>query len=233
VKGLTIGVLKEGFGHPASDPATDRKVRSAINRFKALGATVKDVSVPMHLDAPHVWTAIIVEGAAEMMIKGNGQGSNWNGFYTTSLIDAFARGWRSRPDDMSETVKLVMLLGEHLNRSYHGRYHAKGQNLKPVVKAAYDAALEACDLLAMPTIPFPATPLPAADAPREEWIDAALNMQHNTCPFDVSGHPAFTVPCGMVDGLPIGMMLVGRHFEETTVIRAAAAFEAAGDWKKR
>ena len=233
VKGLTIGMLKEGFGHPASDPATDRKVRSAINRFKALGATVKDVSVPMHLDAPHVWTAIIVEGAAEMMIKGNGQGSNWNGFYTTSLIDAFARGWRSRPDDMSETVKLVMLLGEHLNRAYHGRYHAKGQNLKPVVKAAYDAALESCDLLAMPTIPFPATPLPAADAPREEWIDAALNMQHNTCPFDVSGHPAFTVPCGMIGGLPIGMMLVGRHFEETTVIRAAAAFEAAGDWKKR
>ena len=102
-----------------------------------------------------------------------------------------------------------------------------------MVKAAYDAALESCDLLAMPTIPFPATPLPAADAPREEWIDAALNMQHNTCPFDVSGHPAFTVPCGMIGGLPIGMMLVGRHFEETTVIRAAAAFEAAGDWKKR
>jgi amidase len=232
-KGLRIGVLKEGFGHPASDPATDRKVRSAINRFKALGASVAEVSVPMHLDAPHVWTAIILEGATEMMIKGNALGHNWNGYYTISLIDAFARGWRSRPDDLSETCKLVLLLGEYLNRNYHGRYHAKGQNLKPVVKAAYDEALKSCDILAMPTIPFPATKIPAPDAPREEWIDKALNMQHNTCPFDVAGHPALTVPCGMVEGLPIGMMLVGRHFDEATLIRAAAAFETTGDWKNR
>jgi amidase len=232
-KGLRIGVMKEGFGHAASDPKTDRKVRAAINRFKALGVSVEEVSVPMHYDAPHVWTAIILEGATEMMIKGNAQGSNWNGYYTTSLIDAFARGWRSRPDDLSETCKLVLLLGEYLNRNYHGRYHAKGQNLKPVVKAAYDRALETCDILAMPTIPFPATKIPSPDVPREEWIDKALNMQHNTCPFDVAGHPAFTVPCGMVDGLPIGMMLVARHFDEATLIRAAAAFEGTGDWKKR
>ena len=63
----------------------------------------------------------------------------------------------------------------------------------------------------MPTIPFPATPLPAADAPREEWIDAALNMQHNTCPFDVSGHPAFTVPCGICSSLPSVLHLLTRR----------------------
>jgi len=62
-------------------------------------------------------------------------------------------------------------------------------------------------------------------------IDTALNMQANTCSFDVSGHPAFTVPCGRVNGLPVGLMLVGRHFEETTLIRLARAIEAAGDWK--
>jgi amidase len=58
-------------------------------------------------------------------------------------------------------------------------------------------------------------------------------MQHNTCPFDVSGNPAFTVPCGMVRGLPVGMMLVGRHFDEATLIRVANAFEGTGDWKRR
>jgi amidase len=57
-------------------------------------------------------------------------------------------------------------------------------------------------------------------------------MQANTCPFDVSGHPAFTVPCGMVDGLPVGLMLVGRHFEEATLIQLAQTIEASGDWKK-
>ena len=60
----------------------------------------------------------------------------------------------------------------------------------------------------------------------------ALNMQQNTCPFDVSGHPAVTLPCGKVDGLPIGMMLVGRHFDEAMLVRAAEAFEKATNWKK-
>ena len=89
------------------------------------------------------------------------------------------------------------------------------------------------DILAMPTIPFPATEIPPPDAPREIYVDAALNMQHNTCPFDVSGHPALTVPCGKVNGLPIGAMLVGRHFDEETLIRAAQALEQARDWRAR
>ena len=233
VKDMKIAVLKEGFAHPESDPETDRKVRAAIDAFGREGATIEEVSIPMHLDAPHIWGAIITEGAAEMMIKGNALGNNWNGYYTTSLIDAFARGWRSRPDDLSETCKLVLLLGEYLNRNYHGRYHAKGQNLKPLVRKAYDDVLESYDVIAMPTIPFPAAKLPDADCSREETITLALNMQHNTCPFDVAGNPAFTVPCGMVGGLPIGMMLVGKHFDEATLIRAADAVASTGDWKKR
>lgn len=230
VEGLKIGILKEGFGHPESDPETDRKVRAAIETLAAQGAEIREISVPMHYDAPHIWTAIILEGATEMMIKGNAQGGNWPGHYSVELIDAFARGWRSRPNDLSETCKLVLLLGEYLKQDYHGRYHAKGQNLKPLVKAAYDQALAEVDVLAMPTIPFPATEIPAADCSLLEYVDKALNMQHNTCPFDVSGHPAFTLPCGKVDGLPIGMMLVGKHFDEATTIRVASAFASSSDW---
>ncbi|HEV3041477.1 MAG TPA: amidase [Candidatus Angelobacter sp.] len=235
-KGLKIAVLREGFGHPTADPrasATDTKVRAAINEFKALGATVEDVSVPMHYDGPHIWTGVILEGAAEMMIKGYAMGNNWMGYYTTSLQEAFARGWTSRPDDVSETVKLVLLLGDYMHRYYHNRYHAKAQNLRVLLRNAYDAVLKSYDLMVMPTIPFPATRIPPADAPREIYVDAALNMQHNTCPFDVSGHPAFTIPCAKVDGLPVGMMLVGKHFDENTLISAAKAFEDATDWKKR
>jgi amidase len=87
--------------------------------------------------------------------------------------------------------------------------------------------------MVMPTIPFPATRIPPADASREIYVNAALNMQQNTCPFDVSGHPALTIPCGKVDGLPIGMMLVGKHFDETRLIAAGKAFEDATDWRKR
>ncbi len=229
-QGLKIGVLREGFGHPESDGETDRKVRAAIDSLAGQGAEIREISVPMHYDAPHIWTAVILEGATEMMIKGNAQGSNWNGHYSVDLLDAFARGWRSRPNDLSETCKLVLLLGEYLKQDYHGRYHAKGQNLKPLVKAAYDKALEEVDALVMPTIPFPATEIPPADCAREEYVDKALNMQHNTCPFDVAGHPAFTIPCGKVKGLPIGMMIVAKHFDEATAIRVAAAFAGSTDW---
>ena len=97
-------------------------------------------------------------------------GNNWSGYYTTSLQEAFARGFRSRPDDVSETVKLVLLLGEYMHRNYHNRYHAKAQNLRVLLRAAYDKALSDHDILAMPTIPFPATEIPPPDAPRELYV---------------------------------------------------------------
>jgi amidase len=229
--GLRVAVVREGFGRPESEEETDSKVRDAIDRLREAGASVNEVSIPMHLDGPHIWTAIIVEGSTELMIKGNGFGYSWNGHYVTSLRDAYARGWRSRPNDMAETVKMVMLLGEYMQRNYHGRYYAKAQNLRRSLRAAYDKVLHEHDLLVMPTIPFRATEIPPADCSREDYVTLALNMVGNTCPFDVTGHPAMTVPCAKVDDLPIGMMLIGRRFDEAKVLRAAAAFEALGDWQ--
>ncbi len=231
-KGLKIAVVKEGFGRPESEAVTDRKVQAAVKRLKAAGATVDEVSIPMHVDGYHIWTAIIVEGATEVMIKGNGMGTGWQGHYTTSLLDAYARGWHSRPNDMSETVKMVMFMGEYMRRYYHGRYHAKAQNQRRSLRAAYDAVLAKYDILAMPTLPFRATALPPADVSREDYVGLALSMVGNTAPFDVSGHPALTVPCGKEGGLPVGLMLIGKRYDEPTVIRAGAAFEKLGDWQK-
>jgi amidase len=231
-KGLKIAVVKEGFGRPESQAAIDRKVKQALQRLKRLGATVDEVSIPMHSAGHDIWSAIIIEGATEMMIKGNGLGHNWEGTYTTSLLDAYARGWRSRPQDMSETVKLVLFMGEYLHRYYHGRYYAKGQNLKWTLRQAYDDVLAKYDLLAMPTIGFVATKIPEAGCPREEYVARALDMVGNTSPFDVSGHPSMNVPCGREGGLPVGLMLTGRRYDEATVLRAAAAFEKLGDWRR-
>ena len=109
----------------------------------------------MHLDGYHIWNAIIVEGSTELMLKGNGFGTNWDGHYTTSLLDAYARGWRSRPNDLAETVKTVLLSGEYARRYYHGRYYAKAQNLRRSLREAYDNVLQTHDLLLMPTIRIP------------------------------------------------------------------------------
>jgi amidase len=100
------------------------------------------------------------------------------------------------------------------------------------LRQAYDDVLARFDLLAMPTIRFLATPIPADDSSREEYVGRALDMVGNTCPFDASGHPGMNIPCGKSDGLPIGLMLVARRYDEATVFRAAAAFEKSGDWTK-
>jgi amidase len=86
-------------------------------------------------------------------------------------------------------------------------------------------------LLLMPTVPMTAQPIPKPGAAISEVIARAFEMVGNTAPFNASGHPAMSVPCGLVNGLPVGMMLVGRYWDEATVYRAAAAFERAGDWK--
>jgi amidase len=232
LNGLRVGLMREGFGHPESDPEVDGRVREAIETLSGMGAKVTEVSVPWHLDGPHVWSGIILEGAAEMMLKGYGVGNNVAGYYPQSMQEAFARGLGTRINDVSPTVKMVLMLGEYMHRNYHARYHSKAQNLRVPLRQAYDDALAEVDVLAMPTIPFTATKIPAVDAPLGVSIDLALNMQANTCPFDASGHPAFTIPCGRKDGLPIGLMLVGRHFEEATLIRLASAIEAGDDWRR-
>jgi amidase len=230
-RGLRIGVLREGFGHAESDPAVNEKVQQTVAALNKAGVESSEISVPWHLDGPHVWSGVILEGAAEMMLKGYGVGNNVQGYYPVSMQEALARGMGTRINDVSPTVKLVLLLGEYMHRHYHGRYHSKAQNLRVLLRQAYDDTLKKFDALVMPTIPFTATPIPSADAPLGTIIDVALNMQANTCSFDVSGHPAFTVPCGKVNGLPVGLMLVGRHFDEPTLIRLALAIEAGGDWK--
>ncbi len=231
VSGLRIGVVKEGFKRPESQADVDDKNRKAAETFKRLGATVDEISIPMHLDGPAIWTPIALEGLTNQMMNGNGMGTGWKGMYTTSLLDYHAN-WRSRSDELSETLKISMFVGEYFLRHHRGHYYAKAQNLGRLLKATYDKIFGAYDLLLMPTTPMKATKLPEPGAPLEEICARAFEMLGNTSPFDVTGHPAMSIPCGMSDGLPVGMMLVAKSYGESTIYRAAAAFEAAGDWRK-
>src|SRR5262245_49876255 len=151
--GLTIGIVREGFGHANSEKDVDAKVRSAAAVFGKLGARVTEVSVPLHLAGPAIWSPIALEGATELMMKGNGFGTNWRGLYVTSLLDAHA-AWRHRADELSDTLKLSMFLGHYFNKHYRGHFYAKAQNLSRKLRAAYDSALGANDLLLMPTLPM-------------------------------------------------------------------------------
>jgi amidase len=164
------------------------------------------------------------------MMWGDGYGVSRQDLYVTSLMDR-QRGWRQRANEMSETTKLFTMLGTYINEQHGSRYYGKAMNITRRLTAAYDAALADCDLLLMPTTPMKAQPMPGPGASREEYVGGALNMITNTAPFDISHHPAMAIPCGMADGLPVSVMLAGKHWDEPTIYRAAYAFEQAGDWK--
>src|SRR6266851_2497748 len=198
--GLKIGVVKEGFGHPQSEKVVDELVKKAAAKFKELGAVVEEVSIPWHLTGMAVWSAIAVEGATWQMMLGNGYGFNWKGLYVTSLVDAHS-AWRERADELSDSLKTTILFGKYALNKYRGHYYAKAQNLARKLGAAYDTALAKYDLLLMPTLPLRATKLPDPAGPRMDIINRAFEMLPNTAPFDVTGHPAITLPCGMSEGL--------------------------------
>ncbi len=230
VSGLKIGVVKEGFGHDVSEPAVDASVRKAAETLRGLGASVDEISIPWHLKGTAIWTPIAVEGLTNQMMHGNGMGTGWEGMYTTSLLD-FHANWRNRADELSDTLKVCMFIGQYYLKHHRGHYYAKSQNLSRQLREEYNKVLTSYDLLLMPTVPMTAPEIPPSNADLATWCARAFEMLPNTAPFDVTGHPAMSIPCGMENGLPVGMMLVGRRYEESTIYRAAGAFEGAGDWK--
>ncbi len=230
VGGMRIGAVQEGFGWDNSEPGVDAKVRAAAERLRAMGAVVEEISIPMHRDGAAIWTPIALEGATATMMHGNGFGTSWKGLYVTSLLDAHAN-WRARADELSHSLKITMMIGEYMLRQHRGHYYAKSQNLARRLTAQYDDALKRYDLLLMPTLPMVAPPIPGPDAPLDLYIQRAFEMIANTAPFDITGHPSMSVPCGLSDGLPVGLMLTGRHYDEATIYRAAHAFEQDEDWR--
>ncbi|MDR5804739.1 amidase [Caballeronia sp. LZ001] len=239
VDGLRIAVLKEGFGQDnshygliSSEKEVDECVRAAIEKLRSLGAKVEEVSIPQHLDGFPIWTAIAIEGSCAFMLNGHGLGTNWHGWYNTSMGEHLARALHSRPHDLPPTVLSVLLSGEYMRKYYFNRYYAKAQNTRHIVTNAYNAMLAEYDIIACPTTPHRATPMAHRDDLPSTVVANALDQLRNTVVADVTGHPAISVPCGVRDGLPVGMMLTARHFDEHTLIAASAAFESLGDWKE-
>ncbi|MCE8007542.1 amidase [Aestuariivita sp.] len=228
-QGLRIGVLKEGFARPESEPDVDQKVQAAAERFRELGARVEEVSVPEHFLAADCWTAITLEGLQDHMMHGNSAGTNYRGLFLPSMIDHMAQ-WRNRADELSHSLKVCMFIGEFFQEQYRGRFYGKAQNLMRKANAAYLAALQHYDLLLLPTLPMKAQKIPDPGCSITEYVHRAFEMVGNTTPFN-GGLPAMNVPCGLSEGLPIGMMLVGPHYGELKIYQAAHAFEQSGDWR--
>ncbi len=224
VDGLRIGIVREGFGHAVSQPEVDDAVRAAAHSLAEIGCTVEEVNIPWHLHAFHIWNVIATDGGAYQMLDGNGYGMNAEGLYDPELMAHFASRRLQHADALSETVKLVALTGHHASPP-----SARELRQSPEPRTARPRRLRHC----LETIRRPGD---AHTALRRIRIAGerrgscnlhheALGMIANTAPFDVTGHPSLSVPAGLVNGLPVGMMITGKTFDDATVLRVGRAFE--------
>ena len=225
VQGLRVGIVREGFATPGAQADVDALVRAQALRLQEAGAVVEDISIPMHTQGPAIMFSSIMDNTLSTFTDQGASGPNVRGHFPLAAIEFYGRTRRERADDFPVTVKTVMLFGLAMRRRYGHYYSAKAHNLVPVLRAAYDDALRRYDILVMPTTPMKAHRIPPADADPAVMMGCALDMTGNTSPFDATGHPSMSVPAGMSDGLPVGIMFTGRHGEDDIVLRVGHAFE--------
>lgn len=235
LKGVKIGILKEGFGF-ADDPNAPEGTRetrdatlAAVERLRALGADIREVSIPMHLTGTAMMFAALMLGQNELL-RNNGVFYHARGTrQSPELATALGQGLRTRGDLLPPSVKLVTLLGGYLKEFYFGAHYAKAMNLAPKLRAAYDAVLAEVDFIVMPTATHYAhTHLP--DARISDRVLRGWGMVGNTAPTDATGHPALSMPAAEANGLPVGVMVVGRTFDDAGVLRLARTYEKAYGW---
>jgi len=229
LNGVSIGLVEEGFDHCEEDVVTI--VRRAAQLFTSAGARVESVNLPFHKDGPAIWSPVAMTGAGRTMFHHGSGGTGGKGYYPTTVMHHLDKAYKLQKDDMSIVTKPLALFTEYMEERYANKFYAKGANLVHKLTQQYDEALKKYDVLVMPTLPYKAPLIPEADKPKLECVRHALGMIANTSPFNATGNPALSINAGTSEGLPIGMMIVGRHFDDATVLKVAYGFEQMRDSK--
>ncbi|ASI36338.1 MULTISPECIES: Asp-tRNA(Asn)/Glu-tRNA(Gln) amidotransferase subunit GatA [unclassified Exiguobacterium] len=219
IKGLKIAVPKEYFGEGVSESVKDN-IRAAIKKLESLGATVDEVSLPNSKYALATYYLLASSEASSNLARFDGIRYGVRA-EADALEDVFKY---SRAQGFGDEVKRRIMLGTYaLSSGYYDAYYKKAQQARTLIKKDFDDVLANYDVIIGPTAPTPAFELGAQN-------DDPVTMYANdilTIPINLAGVPAISVPAGLVDGLPVGLQIIGKHFDEATIYRAAHAFELA------
>jgi amidase len=226
--GLRIGLLTEGFGHPGGDRGVDAVVLEAVRRLIERGAVARWVSVPGHRECHRVGQVLQLLGAA--ILFGSRGYSTAGGGGSPALVRALDKAVTERAVSLPPRAKLALMLGADLGSSALELYeHCTA--LARRLRLGYDQAMDDADILVLPTTPVlpPRYVQPASrlEALRRALLRPGLELVAvNTSPFNVTGHPAVTIPVGRSGGLPVGAMLVGRWSDDLRLLRIGTQLEA-------
>lgn len=224
VKGLRVGIPKEYFaGGLNADVAAS--VKEALKTYERLGAKILEISLPHTEYAVAVYYIVANAEASSNLARYDGVRYGYRTSDSSGIVDMYSR---TRAEAFGSEVKRRIMLGNYaLSSGYYDAYYLKASKVRTLIKTDFDTAFEKVDCVICPTSPMPAFKIgERANNPLEMYLSDIY-----TIPANLAGIPGISLPCGFSkEGLPIGMQILARHFEEQKLLQIAFAFERETDF---
>ena len=225
VKGMKLGIPKEYFTG-GMQPEVEKSVQEGIRTLESLGMQTVEVSLP-HLNyAVAAYYIIACAEASTNLSRYDGVKYGYRSSNSDNLVNMYEN---TREEGFGEEVKRRIILGTFvLSSGYYDAYYLKGQQVRTLIKQDFENALEKCDVIAAPVTPYPAFKLgEKLDDPLQMYLADIYTISAN-----LAGIPAMSIPCGFVgkENLPIGLQLMGKHFDEANLIAVGHKFQQATDF---
>ncbi|MFT7185616.1 MAG: aspartyl-tRNA(Asn)/glutamyl-tRNA(Gln) amidotransferase subunit A [Pseudohongiellaceae bacterium] len=223
IDGLRIGLPKEFFNAHLS-PELQSVLQASIKQLESQGATFKDISLPhSHLSVPAYYVIAPAECSANLS-RFDGVRYGYRCEDPKDLMDLYQR---SRTEGFGDEVKRRILIGAYaLSAGYYDAYYNKAQQVRRLIKNDFVSAFEDIDVILSPTSPSPAFGFGSkGDDPVKMYLEDIFTISTN-----LAGLPGMSLPAGLINGLPIGMQLIGNYFDEAKLLNVAHRFQTATDW---
>jgi aspartyl-tRNA(Asn)/glutamyl-tRNA(Gln) amidotransferase subunit A len=229
VEGLRIGVPRR-FTHEGVDGQVSQAFDRALSQFESLGATLVDVDLPHAAYGVPAYYLVCTAEASSNLARYDGVKYGYRSPAASGGLKAMYTHTRS--EGFGAEVKRRIMLGTYvLSHGYYDAYYLKAQQVRTLLRRDYEQAFERVDAVAMPTSPLPPFALGEKTGdPLQMYLADIFTVSAN-----LAGLPAVSIPCGIAETangatLPLGIQLTGRAFDESTLLRAAGAFERATSW---
>ncbi|MBW3624892.1 MAG: Asp-tRNA(Asn)/Glu-tRNA(Gln) amidotransferase subunit GatA [Armatimonadetes bacterium] len=227
VRGLRIGRPKEYFPEEGIEPAVRDAVETALASLADLGAEIVEVSLPHTEYALPVYYLIAPSEASSNLARYDGVR---HGYRTPGDVDMIEMYLKTRDEGFGAEVKRRIMLGTYaLSAGYYDAYYRKAQQVRTLIARDFERAWEKVDLLLTPSTPTVAFPIgERADDPLAMYLNDIF-----TIPTNLAGLPALSLPCGFSpEGLPVGLQLIGKAFDEETLFRVGYTYERSTEWHR-
>jgi aspartyl-tRNA(Asn)/glutamyl-tRNA(Gln) amidotransferase subunit A len=224
IKGLRVGVPRE-YLVEGMQPGVQQAFEAAVVQLEKLGAKVdRNVSLPNTKYGLAAYYILAPSEASANLARYDGVKYGYSYRDTTNMWEAMEK---TRQFGFGAEVKRRIMLGTYaLSAGYYDAYYLKAQKVRTLIRQDFDRAFESYDVLATPTSPTVAFKIgERADDPVQMYLSDVC-----TLPINIAGVPGISIPAGFVDGLPVGLQFIGRHFDEVTLLRTAYAYEQATSW---